>query len=420
MSKQLVLTHKRKDARILSPLRKFFVAYGHVHVPNLPEYESLYDLCNRLRMTRSQLSRAITKELDSMGFLWDMHLSNELRWHYHFAELRNFYLQYGHTRVQAKSGEHRKLGVWVQRQRKDESILSLQKRRLLKDVGFQWSSDIQRRKEQDWKEMFNRLKVFFKKHGHSNVSDGYKLDEKLGRWVSTVRSREKHLETWKKKLLKTVKFRFRDDIKKDKERNRLLLFRKLERFYNQFGHVNVPETFKDSKLAISVAYLRQHPERIKPYEKKQLKAWGFLLSEDIRVRWEQLWLKSFRKLQKFKAKHGHCRVSSSYIDQPLARWVASQRIDKKHGKLPIHRQQQLRSIGFSFYEDIAALQEKKWISMYNKLLRFKKDKATTAVPESHHDTKLVYWVQHQRQAKRTMIRTRKRLLDEIGFIWRLK
>jgi len=411
---------KQKVAPMLAPLRKFFFAYGHVHVPNFSEYDSLYDFCNRLRLTRSQLPASVIGELDGMGFLWDLHFSNELRWYFHYAELKAYQEQYGNTRVSARSKEYKTLGIWVQRQRTDEDGLSSQNKKLLKDIGFEWSSDIRREKEQQWKEMFNKLKAFFEKHGHSNVSDGYRRDEKLGRWVSTVRSREKHLEEWKKKLLKTVKFKFRDDIKKDKEATRLRLFLQLARFYRQHGHVNVPEPYSDTKLAISVAYLRQHPGRIKPSEKRQLKKWGFLFSEEIKERWEQLWLKSFRKLEKFKVKYGHCRVSSGYKDQPLARWVATQRIDKKDGKLPLHREKKLRSIGFSFYEDMAALQENQWIKMYNKLLRFRKLHGTTIVSESHKDKSLVYWVLRQRQVKTRMSVKRRKLLNTTGFVWRVK
>lgn len=199
-----------------------------------------------------------------------------------------------------------------------------------------------------------------------------------------------------------------------------MLFRKLETFYEKHGHANVPETYSDSKLAISVAYLRQHPDRMKPGERKQLKKWKFLFSEEIKEGWELLWVKSFKKLENFKATFGHCRVSSAYKDQPLARWVANQRKDKKDGKLPLHREKKLRYIGFSFYEDVAALQEKRWMTMYNKLLRFKKTYGTTVVPESYKDKKLVYWGVHQRQAKKRMNEARKKILDKEGLVWKVK
>jgi len=420
MPEQQAVMQKRKVVTTLAPLRQFFFRHGHIHVPNFPEYETLFDLCNKLRMSRSQLSSSVIEELDGMGFLWDLQLSNELRWYYHYAELKKFYDQFGHTRVPAKKGEYKSLGIWVLRQRRDEQVLPAKSKKLLNELGFEWSADIHHHKEQQWKAMFLKLEAFYKMNGHSNVSDGYRLDEKLGRWVSTVRSREDHLDDWKKKLLKTVKFKFRDDIRKDKEATRQALFRKLERFYNKHGHANVPETYSDSKLAVSVAYLRQYPERITPAEKKQLKEWKFLFSEEIKEGWERLWMKSYKKLEKFKAQHGHCRVSSVYKDQPLARWVATQRIDKNHDKLPLHREKMLRSIGFSFYEDIAALQEKKWMLTYIKLLRFKKIHGTTRVPESFVDKKLVYWVVHQRQVKKRMKFDRRKLLDKAGFVWRVK
>lgn len=118
--------------------------------------------------------------------------------------------------------------------------------------------------------------------------------------------------------------------------------------------------------------------------------------------------------------HGHCRVSSAYKDQPLASWVANQRKDKQDGKLPLHREKKLHLIGFYFYEDITALQEQKWMTMYNKLLRFKKLYGATVVPESFNDKQLVSWVLHQRRAKRRMDNTRKKLLDNAGFVWKAR
>lgn len=371
-------------------------------------------------MSKSQQPPGVVRELDEMGFLWDLNLSNDLRWYYHYEELKKYHTRFGHTRVPSRNGEFNALGIWVLRQRRREDVLSAQSKRLLNAIDFEWSSDIQQAKDEYWNGMYNKLKSFYHKYGHSSVPDRYQKDEKLGRWVSTVRYSEMQLGPWKKKLLKKVEFRFRADIRKQKEANRQKLFSKLGQFYNKHGHANVPETYKDSKLAISVAYLRQHPERITPAERKLLKSWNFLFSEEIRANWEQLWIGNFKKLERFKSQYGHCRVSSVFRDQPLARWVASQRIDKKAGKLPTHREKKLRALGFSFYDDIAALKDKKWTDQYKKLIRFKKIYGTTAVPEGYQDKQLAYWVAHQRKGNKKMTSQRRGLLNQIGFVWKMK
>jgi len=328
MPQPKAMIRKPKAVTMLASLRQFFFAHGHIHVPNFPEYETLFDLCNKLRMSKSQLSSAVVEELDGMGFLWDLQVSNELRWYYHYAELTKFYDEFGHTRVPAKKGRYKSLGTWVLRQRRDETVLSKESKKLLNDLEFEWSRDIKHRREMEWRAMFRKLETYYKKHRNSNVSDNYKLDEQLGRWVSTVRSTEDRLDDWKKRLLKTVKFKFRDEIRKDKETKRQMLFRKLERFYKANSHANVPENYHDSKLAISVGYLRQYSQRLTPEEKKQLKSWNFLFSDDIRESRERQWIKSFKKLEKYKKKFGHCRVSSVNTDKSLAGWVATQRKNK--------------------------------------------------------------------------------------------
>jgi hypothetical protein len=403
----------------LSPLRQFFFQQGHLNVPNLPEYEALFDLCNRLRASRRQLPAPVVEELNAFGFRWELMQSNELRWYYHYYELKKYYEEFGHTRVPAKKGDHRALGAWVLRQRNKEASLSVEKKRLLKKIHFQWSDDIVDAKKDYWLGMFKKLKAFYDQYGHANVPDRYKANEVLGRWVSTVRY-TKDLESWKLKLLKTVNFKFSDDIREDKSKSRQKDFKKLEAFYKKHGHANVPEGFSDYRLSIFVAYLRQYPERISAAEKKQLKKWDFLFSEDIKKHREGQWQKFFDKLKRFKEKYGHCRVSSAFPDRPLANWVGKQRKLKKFKKLHADREKLLKAVGFYFYDDIEQLQEKKWQKRYQELLDFKKKYGTTVVQESFGNKQLVYWVLHQRQLYKRMPAKRKKMLNSIGFVWKVK
>ena len=409
-----------KDASGSLALKKFYAVHGHLYIPNTKQYTSLYKLSERIRKNKDALSRSDKLELDKMGFMWTIKSANDLRWYFHFGELKAFQATFGHTRVPPRKEPYKALGTWVLRQRRDQKVLSKENVKLLNSISFEWSSQIKALRDQEWRQMFERLRAFYNKHGHSNVPDRYKPDEKLGRWVSTVRYSEQKLDGWKKLLLRKVKFKFSRDIKEQREQNRKKLFVKIESFFKKHGHANVPETYKDSKLAVAVAYLRQYPNRIRPDERRKLKSWKFLFSEDIKERWNNLWEASFRKLQKFKEKFGHCRVSSAYKDKTLARWVANQRKDEQDGKLTAVRKKRLNAIGFSFYKDIAALQEKKWMEMYGKLVRYKKQHGNTIVKEGYKDRRLAYWVQHQRQGKDKMIRQRKELLDKISFVWRVK
>jgi len=45
------------------------------------------------------------------------------------------------------------------------------------------------------------------------------------------------------------------------------------------------------------------------------------------------WLEKFEELKKFKAKYGHCRITSKDNKQTLQRWVVRQRSEKKTGKM---------------------------------------------------------------------------------------
>jgi len=404
----------------LARLRQFFFKYGHIHVPNFPEHEALFSLCNRLRLTKEQLHPAVVEELNGMGFLWDLHVSSELKWYYHYAELKKFHGEFEHTRVPAKRGVYKSLGNWVLRQRMNEENLSEKGKMLLNDIGFEWSADIEHKKDVEWLTKFRLLQAYYKKNGHSNVPDNYEINEKLGRWVSTVRYGEARLAPWKMKLLKAVRFQFRDDIVSERMNKRQKLFDKLRQFYGNQGHTNVPEGYLDRRLSIFVAYLRQYPTRITPEEVRQLKKWNFQFSDELKEWRNKNWMDLFRKLEKFRTKHKHCRVPSTYEDQKLARWVATQRKDQKEGRLNSMRASKLKAIGFDFCHDLQLLRETRWKKMFERLVKFRNARGTTIVKQTSDDKVLAYWVRHQRQAAKRMNAKKKKMLDEIGFVWKMR
>jgi hypothetical protein len=338
----------KHGSKLLAPLRRFFFQHGHPHVPNLPEYEDVFELSNRLRQSKNRLAKDVINELDSFGFIWNMASINELRWYYHYDELKKFFAEFGHTRISAKRGDYKVLGGWVTRQRRNKKTLSSKQIKMLEAAGLKWTAQIQEQKKKRWMLMYAKLEKFYAKYGHSNVPDRFKKDEQLGRWVSTNRYSEKILKPWQLRLLKQVGFKYKVDIQKDKAKHREGLFKRLRSFYKKYGHANVPEGFSDHKLHLFVSYLRQHPERVSAGEKRELKKIKFSFSDELKKQRDKVWLKSFEAVKKFKVVYGHCKVPSTYVDEKLARWVGKQRRLYKAGTLPENRKALLCSVGFYF------------------------------------------------------------------------
>src|SRR5207247_161036 len=128
----------------------------------------------------------------------------------------------------------------------------------------------------------------------------------------------------------------------------------------------------------------------------------------------------FDQLVEFRKEHGHTNVhqrSDKYAE--LAHWVRNQRAAKRY-KRPIiaERGKRLDAIGFVWRLN----DPNSWESMFDRLVAFKKVYGHCNVPQHWKENKrLGKWVNTQRTAyKRGKISAEKqKLLEEIGFAWRL-
>ena len=85
--------------------------------------------------------------LEDMGFAWDAHMAT---WFVRYAELKAFALEKGHCNVPSNYIRNPKLSNWVKFQRRlvrgnkvptqesSSTGMSVQRYRLLEEIGFQW------------------------------------------------------------------------------------------------------------------------------------------------------------------------------------------------------------------------------------------------------------------------------------------
>lgn len=134
-------------------------------------------------------------------------------------------------------------------------------------------------------------------------------------------------------------------------------------------------------------------------------------------RYEQAWEEMFDSLLEYKSKYGDCLVPRSYKEDPkLGRWVNKQRT--RRGTLSSERKERLEKEGF-----IWCLQKhEEWNTMRERLLQFKDQNGNCRVPQGYkQDPKLGKWVDNQRHHQKTgqLSEERKKLLDEVGFSWKV-
>jgi hypothetical protein len=114
-------------------------------------------------------------------------------------------------------------------------------------------------------------------------------------------------------------------------------------------------------------------------------------------------------------------------DKSLGMWVDTQRVVHTKNKMRQDRKELLDDIGFVWKADGIATthvsgDDKKWRNQYEKLVEFKHKNGHCLLPQKYkEDMSLGMWVNNQRgrPANNKLQIDRKKLLDEIDFVWRV-
>jgi hypothetical protein len=137
---------------------------------------------------------------------------------------------------------------------------------------------------------------------------------------------------------------------------------------------------------------------------------------------DKKWSRQYDQLVEFKQKKGHCDVPRRHEqDKILGQWVTTQRTNHINNKLRLDRKRLLDEIGFTWTcESAQTTNDKLWHQQCEKLVEFKRKKGHCIVPRYEQDRSLGGWVNNQRTFYRNnkLQQDRKRLLDEIGFVWK--
>jgi uncharacterized protein (UPF0303 family) len=193
-------------------------------------------------------------------------------------------------------------------------------------------------------------------------------------------------------------------------------FAALKQFKAREKHCRVPRGHREGAFNLGTWVVNQRNRRdaLSVQRRRSLKAIGFnwtaLL---VRDSWEE----GFAALKQFQSREGHCRVHERHEEGSfkLGSWVARQRTKRQTMSTAWRRQ--LDAIGFVWdpYESA-------WERGFAALKQFKAREKHCRVPRGHREGafNLGTWVVNQRNRKNTLAVQRRRSLDAIGFVWRLK
>jgi hypothetical protein len=337
----------------------------------------------------------------------------EIKWLKQYEELKKFKAIHGHCNVPSHQKSFRRLCSWVGGNRMNMDTLSEERKNRLNALGFRWSHDIQDKKNKKWESMYEKLKRFYTKKGHINVTKTQ--DAKLRRWLAAQEERVELTKDRRQKLEK-LGMVWKDARKERKNIHWNKMYDTLKKFYQENEHCIVPT--KDRKLRLWIQSLRGWNKSLTAEQHKKLKAINFDVDwkrdDFVKLQWE----KNYLKLKEFRKRFGHCIPSAKSGDfQPLGRWVASMR--RREDSLSAEQIKKLNQIDFSW--DRFSINNMKWERRYEELKAFKKKFGSlTLLRKNEKYDELYCWRYMQIKSKHRLSPEQIKKLNQLGMTWTVR
>jgi len=288
--------------------------------------------------------------LERLGVVWNLEgrsRSTTNSWKTRYQELVQFKETTGHVKVARKT--HQQLAAWINHERQlyQRGLSDEESTRLLSDIGVVLERQV-KRSGKSWDERFEQLKAYKERFGNLDVPQKWTEDPVFGNWVNGVRGNFSvgKLSEEKERRLKEIGFSFTGPRKRNPGKSFQENLALLKAYKAKHGHCRVKHA--DRKLYQWVVGQRSfyHRRLLAPERKRTLEAVGFEFGTRPETNLNK-WQSKFALLKKYKAEHGHCRVSRTN-DKELYTWLHNQRSYYYRGKLAPERKRELEAIGFEF------------------------------------------------------------------------
>ena len=145
-----------------------------------------------LKGVHSKITQERIDQLNEIDFVWEVGGgTRDASWKQHFNELVKYKKKHGDCLVPQKYEHNVRLGTWVTKQRVEHkkwlkgvhSRLTQERIDQLNEIDFVWEVGQSQPEDALWKQRFNELVKYKKKHGDCLVPRNYEHNRKLGRWV---------------------------------------------------------------------------------------------------------------------------------------------------------------------------------------------------------------------------------------------
>jgi len=322
-------------------------------------------------------------------------------WNFWFGLLEAFVEREGHCTPsqQHVTANGYRLGSWVNTQRSNQNLLFPERKERLEALtGWVWDPH-----DSKWEAKFAELLAYKAAYGHVNVLTD--PSNKLWVWVRKQRQSGVQGLLSEDRLKRLVDIGFDWDPRAS---NWDEMFNELLAYKAQYGDVNVPDEWP-TPLGAWVGKQRntKRTNILSPERLQKLNGIGFVWDSS-----ESIWQERYRELCAYKEQHGDINLPHDRTSE-LWRWVSTQRIFKKRGKLLDDRFRLLEEIGFIW--DVA---ETQWAAKVRELLAYKAEHGNVNV-RTQPATSLGAWVNGQRMQYRKGKLSVEEIqqMNAIGFVW---
>jgi hypothetical protein len=370
----------------------------------------------RSKHARGLLQRDRVDQLAALpGWVWD---ANEFRWQEGLRHLRRFVEREGHARVPDDYvWEGFRLGTWVGERRSEyrDRRISDQRVKTLEDQpAWVWHA-----RDAAWNELYDRLRKFYEREGHSRVLPRYVEDGvKLGAWVvhQRVLGRDGRIRADRRALLERIPdwaFGFEDE----REQNWLAMFERLKNYVIEHRTAQVPLSYRDGEVRLGAWVNKQRAahngDRMSPVRVRRLESLpGWVWEVDLDAAWDE----AYERLTTIVAELGSADIKKDRSDNGfrVGNWVNTQRQLRRQGKLSAERVAKLEALpGWIWDANEAAFERG-----YASLRAFVEREGHIRVPKAHEEggVALHNWVALQRNRCKDPDRRAK--LEQIpGWTW---
>ena len=226
--------NEKRWQQMYKRLRVYQEQHGHCRVKKHEDFK-LSVWVQKNKQGKATLSVERREKLGQLGFKWANELFAET-WESSYQRLKIFNEVNGHLNVPRSD---KKLYEWMQEQKKlkQENRLDKEREDKLRSIAFIWKGDVQKQKRREWEMMYEKFKIFKKKH-RDRYQIALRQHPDLHEWVRLqVHSRDK-LSAFKKQKLNAIEFlwnrgrNYKDELWEK-------MYQELVAFKDKHGHCDV-------------------------------------------------------------------------------------------------------------------------------------------------------------------------------------